>query len=172
MPRVESFDPIIGSDPRVLILGSMPGVKSLQAQQYYAHPRNAFWPIMAELFAIEWDRQYQRRIEQLQTLPVALWDVLGSCYREGSLDAAISSANMQVNPIAQLLFDCPGIALIAFNGTTAEKLFRRLVWPNVSDQSGLNLLRLPSTSPAHASMNLEQKLSAWSAINEHLNNLA
>jgi hypoxanthine-DNA glycosylase len=164
MPVVQSFDPIIGTNPRVLILGSMPGVASLEAQQYYAHPRNGFWPIMARLFNVEWAEDYATRIEQLRQLPVILWDVLRSCRREGSLDADICSSEFEPNAIGDLLVKYDSLRLIAFNGATAEKFFRQQVAPSIPNLQRFELLRLPSTSPAHASKNLAQKLEDWRAI--------
>ncbi len=164
MPLVQSFDPIIGTNPRVLILGSMPGVASLEVQQYYAHPRNGFWPIMAELFDVEWASDYESRIEQLRQLPVILWDVLRSCRREGSLDAAICSSEFEPNAIAELLQQHDSLRLIAFNGATAEKFFRQRVAPEIADLERFELIRLPSTSPAHASKRLAQKLEDWRII--------
>ena len=164
MPVVQSFDPVIGTNPRVLILGSMPGVASLEAQQYYAHPRNGFWPIMARLFDVEWVEDYAARIEQLSQLPVILWDVLRSCRREGSLDADICSSEFEPNAIGRLLDHYDSLRLIAFNGATAEKFFRQQVAPSIPNLQRFELLRLPSTSPAHASLNLAQKLELWRVI--------
>ncbi len=164
MPRIQSFDPIIGADPKIMILGSMPGVASLEAQQYYAHPRNAFWPIMAELFAVQWSGDYARRVAQLRALPVILWDVLKSCSREGSLDTAIAAQDVEANAIPALLQQFPELALIAFNGATAERYFKRHVSSEINNRRAVQYVRLPSTSPAHASLSLEQKLAHWRVI--------
>ncbi len=169
MSFVQSFDPVIGTNPRVLILGSMPGVKSLQAQQYYAHPRNAFWPILSRLFDVQWPDDYGERIEQFRQLPLALWDVLRSCHRPGSLDSAIDRSSHQVNDIAGLLETHSDIALIACNGATAEQLFRRHVLQALPRESVIELIRLPSTSPAHAARSFEQKLVAWRVILDYSN---
>ncbi len=162
MPYVESFEPWVGRDPAVLILGSMPGVASLQQQRYYAHPRNAFWPILGELFGIDWAEDYARRREQFEALPLALWDVLRGCEREGSLDAAIDPRSLRINRLPELLRELPGIERILFNGATAERLFRRHVLPQLEGARTPLLLRLPSTSPAHAGMGFEEKRSRWS----------
>ena len=164
MPRVESFAPLVGKDPKILILGSMPGVKSLEAQQYYAHPRNGFWPIMAELFAVTWHESYPERVKQLQQLPLVLWDVLGSCDRQGSLDADIRADQLEVNAIDRLLQQHANISHIAFNGATAEKYFCQRVAKQVPNIERLKLRRLPSTSPANAGMTRQQKLDAWRVI--------
>ena len=150
----------------------MPGVKSLEAQQYYAHPRNAFWPIMAELFTVTWSSDYQQRVAQLQQLPVMLWDVLKQCQREGSLDSDIEADNLEANAIAQLLNEQTSVRVIAFNGGAAETLFKRHVAKSISNLSDFNLMRLPSTSPAHASMNLQQKLQAWRELESYLKGIA
>lgn len=168
MPFVESFDPVIGKNPRVLILGSMPGVASLQAQQYYAHPRNAFWPILSELCGIVWSQDYEERIRQLKALPLVLWDVLQSCKREGSLDANIAQDQLQPNAIPELLHDYPCIKLIVFNGATSEKVFLQKVAGTVADIARLQLIRLPSTSPAYASKTLQQKTDDWRIILPYL----
>lgn len=168
MPIVQSFEPVIGTDPRVLILGSMPGVASLKAQQYYAHPRNAFWPIMSELFSIQWAENYETRIEQIKALPLVLWDVLHFCQREGSLDANILQDDMQPNAIPRLLAEYPSISLVAFNGATSEKVFTQRVAKMIPDIQRLQRIRLPSTSPAHASQTLTQKTEAWSVILQHI----
>ena len=169
MPHVESFKPVIGTQPRVLILGSMPGVKSLQQQQYYAHPRNSFWPILGELFSIEWSQNYRQKINQVSRLPVILWDVLSSCQREGSLDSDIQHDQLQANDIAKLLREYPTVELIAFNGATAEKLFRKLVLAELDHPEMYTLQRLPSTSPAHASKSRQQKLQEWSVVQDFCN---
>lgn len=158
-----SFPPIARADARVLILGSMPGVASLEARRYYAHPRNAFWPIMGELFGAGPGLPYPQRCERLLTAGVAVWDVLRQCRRAGSLDAAIDPASEVANDLAGLLARCSQIARIAFNGQKAETAFRRYVLPTLGNATagGLSLVRLPSTSPAHASRSFEEKLSAW-----------
>ncbi len=164
MPFIESFEPVIGTNPKVLILGSIPGIASLQAQQYYAHPRNAFWPIMANLFDIEWHDEYELRIQQVKKLPVVLWDTLKACHREGSLDSAILKDELEANDIVGLLKSHPGIDLIAFNGAASEKYFKKTVGKLLTDEQQVDLQRLPSTSPAHASKNFQQKLEDWKVL--------
>ena len=164
MNQVQSFEPVIGHRPRIIILGSMPGVASLEAVQYYAHPRNAFWPIMAELFAIDQRASYAERIRQVTRLPLILWDTLQSCQRPGSLDSNIDANSVRANDFPQLLHRYPDIKAILFNGATSEKYFKQLVVPQMSDHLDIELLRMPSTSPANAGMNFEQKLAAWRRI--------
>jgi len=157
--RVQSFAPVIGERPRILILGSMPGVASLEAVQYYAHPRNAFWAIMAELFSIDASADYVQRIAQISAAPVILWDTLRRCYRPGSLDSSIARDSVEANDIPVLLEEYPGVRVVACNGATSANYFRKLVLPQISPS--IELLQMPSTSPANAAMNFEQKLAAW-----------
>ncbi len=158
MPVLRSFPPVVSADCRVLILGSMPGEASLRAGQYYTHPRNAFWPIMGALCGAGPALAYPRRLERLQAAGIALWDVLQSCTRSGSLDSAIRDE--AANDFPTLLAAYPGIARICFNGAKAETAFRRHALPELADRRPA-LLRLPSTSPAHASLGLEAKCRAW-----------
>ena len=164
MDQVQSFEPVIGRQPRIIILGSMPGVASLEAVQYYAHPRNAFWSIMAALFAIDQKASYSRRIQQISELPLILWDTLQSCHRPGSLDSNIDASSVRANDFPQLLQRHPEIRAIVFNGATSEKYFKRLVIPQLDSYQNIELLRMPSTSPANAGMSFEQKLGAWRQI--------
>jgi len=159
--QVQSFEPVIGRRPRIIILGSMPGVASLEAVQYYAHPRNAFWPVMDELFGVDYKATYESRISELVKLPLILWDTLQACYRPGSLDSNIELNSAQANDFPALLRRFPEIRAIAFNGAASEKYFRKLVVPILAGASDIELLRMPSTSPANAGMNFEQKLDAW-----------
>ena len=168
MDPVQSFEPVIGRRPRVLILGSMPGVASLQAAQYYAHPRNAFWPIMGELFALEYQVSYAKRIRQIRQLPLILWDTLKSCERPGSLDSNIDSGSVEANDFPLLLQRFPEIRAIVFNGATSEKYFKRLVVPLLGSHAEIDLLRMPSTSPANAGMSFEQKLGAWRRVQDYI----
>jgi hypoxanthine-DNA glycosylase len=142
----------------------MPGVASLEAVQYYAHPRNAFWPIMAELFAFDQQASYTERIRQVTSLPLILWDTLQSCHRPGSLDSNIDANSARANDFPQLLQRYPEIRVILFNGATSEKYFKQLALPLLGDDHDIELLRMPSTSPANAGMNFQQKLEAWRRI--------
>jgi len=159
--RVRSFEPLVGHQPRILILGSMPGIASLQAVQYYAHPRNAFWPIMAELFGIDPTASYEHRVSELSRHPLILWDTLKACHRPGSLDSNIDAKTARANDFPGLLKRFPGIRAILFNGATSEKYFKQLVLPNLPETLEVALLGMPSTSPAHAGMSFEKKLSVW-----------
>lgn len=168
MTRVHSFAPVIGRQPRILILGSMPGIASLEAVQYYAHPRNAFWPIMGELLGIDADVDYACRIEQLREKPIVLWDTLKGCERPGSLDSSIRRESVEANDISGLLDEYPGILVVACNGATAAGYFRKLVLPGLSTPDRIELLQMPSTSPANAGMNFAQKLDAWRRLRDYL----
>ncbi len=159
------FPPIVGERPHVLILGSMPGEASLRQAQYYAHPRNAFWYIMGALFQFDAEAGYTERTAALKKNRVALWDVLQECEREGSLDTAIVDHSIRTNDLPRLLESHPTLRLIVFNGAMAERVFRRRVLPDLSrPQQRIRRIRLPSTSPAMATLSREQKLQAWSVI--------
>lgn len=156
MKQITGFPPIENPDARLLILGSMPGVESLRKNQYYAHPRNAFWPIMGELFGAAPALPYQARTEILKSSGIAVWDVLASCHRPGSLDADISAT--RANDFASFCQFHPHIEQLCFNGATAEKLFLRQV---MLKPCGMRLVRLPSSSPAHAAMSYPDKVAQW-----------
>jgi hypoxanthine-DNA glycosylase len=160
---ITSFAPISNSSARVLILGSMPGVKSLNAGQYYAHKQNAFWKILAELTGLNPAAPYAERLEQLVGSGIALWDVLHSCEREGSLDAAIDFSTVQPNDFVTFFREHPYIQLVCFNGAVAERCYNTHVLPTVRDIP-ISYARLPSTSPAHAALSFQDKVAAWRAI--------
>ena len=159
-PHVQSFAPVASADARALILGSMPGVKSLRAGQYYAHPQNRFWPFMGELVGATPALPYPERCARLTDAGVALWDVLASCERPGSLDSAIRDDTAQANDFDAFFASHPAIEAVLFNGTKAENSFRRFVLPAMA-RTGLEYRRLPSTSPANASQRQADKLAAW-----------
>lgn len=159
--RVTSFPPLARPGAHTLVLGSMPGTASLQAQQYYAHPRNAFWPIMAGIAGFDADAPYAQRVEALTAAGFAVWDVLQSCVRPGSLDSAIEAGTRVPNDFAAFFAVHPGIRLVGFNGTEAEQSYRRHVLPQLQLQRpDLHYVRLPSTSPAHA-VALADKRAQW-----------
>lgn len=160
-PRVHGLPPVAGPDARVLVLGSMPGVASLRLQQYYAHPRNAFWPIAAAAFGFDATAAYERRVAALKAAGVALWDVLQACDRDGSLDADIDPATAEINDFGAFFSAHPGIMKVCLNGAAAAALYRRRVMPRVTGAQGLQTLALPSTSPAHAAMSQADKLLIW-----------
>lgn len=147
----------------MLILGSMPGVASLEAGEYYAHPRNAFWSIMGELVGAGPELDYATRCERLRVAGVAVWDVLRECRRRGSLDTSIEGDSERPNDFAELLRSLPRLERIAFNGQKAESAWRRHVKPALNETltQRLTFVRLPSTSPAHAGQTLAEKLAVW-----------
>ncbi|MGB5332957.1 MAG: DNA-deoxyinosine glycosylase [Woeseiaceae bacterium] len=157
----EGFSPIAGSDARILILGSLPGQRSIAEQQYYAHPQNVFWRIMEELFGI--NGGYVARCEQLVKNRIALWDVLQSSLRPGSMDANIRLDSARANDFATFLNAHAEIRLIAFNGRKAEALFGKFAAGGFAFES-FHRAGLPSTSPAHAAMSYADKLRVWREV--------
>ncbi len=162
LPLNLSFPPIAANNARILILGSMPSVKSLEQQQYYAHPRNAFWLLMSSIFNMDKELTYPQRCEHLLANKIAVWDVIKTCQRQGSLDQDIVPASMIANDFNSFLQQHPTIQQICFNGTKAEQVFNRYVLPILTEhQKEIVRCKLPSTSPAHAAMKFEQKLVLW-----------
>ena len=158
--RVRSFAPVIDAGARILILGSMPGVKSLREQQYYAHPRNLFWTFIAEIFERRLPSSYRERLALLCSLKLALWDVAEECERPGSLDSNIRE--VRANDIASLIKDSASIQRIVFNGASAASLFHRHQYrDNKAIFDRVELIQLPSTSPANASIPRAEKLRRW-----------
>ena len=160
MSLLAGFPPLANAAARALILGSMPGAASLAAGEYYAHPRNAFWPIMGDLLGAGPALPYPQRLARLQAAGLALWDVIGACRRPGSLDADIEAASVQVNDFIALFERCPAIGHVLCNGATAEIAFRRRVLPLLGGRNPV-VHRLPSTSPAHAARHYAEKRAAW-----------
>lgn len=143
----------------------MPSVQSLKQQQYYAHPRNAFWPIMSALFHMNKEWIYQQRCQHIIKNNIAVWDVLKACQRQGSLDSNIEPNSMIANDFNTFFRKHPKIEHIFFNGGKAEQVFKQHVLPNLDKPfKQQNQTRLPSTSPAHATMKFEQKLQLWQSI--------
>ena len=160
---VSSFPPIVGNNPQLLILGSMPGGESLRKGQYYAHPRNLFWRVMGVLCGAGPELPYPARIEKVKAAGVALWDVLKHCEREGSLDSSIRPETEIPNELAVFLRTHSSIHLTAFNGQKAASTFERRVAPTLVDEvrDRVRFVTLPSTSPANAYRTWEQKLAVW-----------
>lgn len=162
---LQGFPPVADPHAKVLVLGSMPGVESLYRQQYYAHPRNAFWPVMQALFNIDVSLDYPQRCDGLLHHRIALWDVIGHCTRRGSLDTNIQDASIRVNDFPLFFTTHAALGAIFFNGARAEQEYRRRVLPYLAGPAReLALHRLPSTSPAMASLTLAGKVDAWSVI--------
>lgn len=150
-----SFEPVLDESARVLIVGSMPSVKSLEDAQYYAHPRNAFWPILFDIFGEAPSRDYERKKALIRAHHLALWDAAAVCEREGSLDS--NMRGVVYNDFGRLYAKCPGVRAVLCNGAAAHKLFIQSGWAGARQ-----VIRLPSTSPAYT-MAYEKKREAWRA---------
>ena len=162
MPHVQSFAPIADAKARVLILGSMPGEASLAAGQYYAHAQNLFWRILGEITGAAPSLPYAARARALKSHGIALWDVLESCTREGSLDSAIDDVSIRANDFVSFYRAHPRIAQVFFNGAKAEACYRKHALPLLAAGLGpASYHRLPSTSPANASMSRAYKHRVW-----------
>jgi double-stranded uracil-DNA glycosylase len=164
-PAKRSFPPVVGVQPRVLVLGTLPGEESLRVQQYYAHPRNLFWPILFALFDAAAVSDYDAKLAFARAQRVALWDVCALGEREASADATIRCETP--NRIDLLLDTHPSIAAVAFNGTGARRLYDR----HFPRRPTIAYLAMPSTSPAHARLDFAAKLAKWSALRDALNTI-
>jgi hypoxanthine-DNA glycosylase len=162
MQKISSFPPIINENSKILILGSIPGIRSLEMQQYYAHPQNKFWKIICEIFNEEFTTNYQQRIEILEKHHIALWDVIDTCERKGSLDSEIR--NEEANKIEELLRNFPNIKAIFCNGQKSHKNLQKIL----GKKFRLPIIVLPSTSPAYAGLSYFDKLKLWYIILEKL----
>jgi hypoxanthine-DNA glycosylase len=160
MSPIHSFAPVSNAQASILILGSMPGKKSLEQNQYYANPQNAFWKIMGELAGAYPHFSYEERLDSLTSAGIALWDVLACCERSTSLDSHIRKES--ANDFASFFALHPNITQVFFNGSKAEQCFIKFV-QGKQTLPPLKLNRLPSTSPAHAGMRYADKLQAWRA---------
>lgn len=162
---LKGFAPLRAKNARQLILGSMPGRASLHVGQYYAHPRNCFWRLMQHLYGIAADAPYNHRCRQLITQRVAVWDVLHSCARAGSSDAAIQTATILPNDFRAFFARHSGIQRIYFNGAKAAQLYQRYVLPALPpNAAGIPRRTFPSSSAANALLSFEQKLHIWRQI--------
>jgi hypoxanthine-DNA glycosylase len=160
-PTLQGLGPIITPDTRIVVLGSFPSVASLASQQYYAHPRNHFWPIVSALLGLTGEQDlraqpYPKRLEAARAHGLGIWDVYAHCQREGSLDSAIQQA--QLNELHRLREWAPGLRAIAHNGGESARHMR------ITQALGLPVVKLPSTSPANASWSFERKLAAWREV--------
>lgn len=169
---ISGFAPIADKSATLLILGSMPSQVSLATQQYYAHQRNAFWPIMLRLLDPDCQTTtYGQRTALLLNNDIALWDVLHSCHRTGSLDTAIAMNSIKANNFKAFFAIHPAINTVCFNGAKAENIYKKTVLPQLNSPfSDLTYFRLPSTSPAHATMSFQEKLDIWkhAISNDHV----
>jgi hypoxanthine-DNA glycosylase len=162
MTRKSSFPPVVAPDTRVLVLGSLPGERSLAERRYYAHPRNLFWRLVGEVIGRDLQAlAYEARLEALLAAKIGLWDTVASATRAGSLDAAIREA--EHNPLAELVATLPELRAVAFNGAASAKIGMAAL-----AHTSLALLPLPSSSPANASVPYAEKRRLWAAIGEFL----
>jgi len=159
--RISSFSPIIDEESKILVLGSVPGVKSLEKQEYYAHPQNAFWRIIFELFNESFTNIYSEKLAILTKNKIALWDVIDTCERKGSLDSEIR--NEEANDIETLLKNHPNISAIFCNGGKSFKNLQKIL----KDKSNIGVYLLPSTSPLHT-ISFDKKLAAWEVIKTYI----
>ncbi|HTY15967.1 MAG TPA: DNA-deoxyinosine glycosylase [Methanoregulaceae archaeon] len=162
----QGLPPVFGTDPRVMILGSFPSPLSLNAGEYYGNPKNRFWEIMECLLGIPGSLPYEERISRIGSAGIVLWDVIGSCERDGALDSRIRNAH--VNDIPAVLDRYKSIGTIGLNGSTAGRYLRK-TWP--AGFQGITIVILPSTSPANARMRFSEKVSAWHRITEGIHPL-
>ena len=158
--RIHGLPPIENPSARILILGSMPGEASLHAGQYYAHPQNAFWRILGEILGFAPDVPYADKLRMLIAADIALWDVIASCHRKGSLDSEIAPDSLLANDFAAFFATHRRIERVLFNGAKSETIFRKHVAPSLEARA-ISYLRLPSTSPANASIPFAKKMAAW-----------
>lgn len=164
---LQGFPPLESAAARVLILGSMPSAASLRAGEYYAHPRNQFWAIMGRLFGAGADLPYSERCRRLVACHIAVWDVIGCCERRGSLDSDIEASSIVVNDFAAFFRRHRRVGFVFFNGLKAGQVYDRHVPAGASGAGRApEYRRLPSTSPAHAALSLEDKLRQWRVVAE------
>lgn len=160
-PIDQAFPPIEGEKVRVLVLGSMPSQRSLEVQQYYAHPQNAFWKIMSRIFSLSSDLTYQGRAEILKVHHIGVWDVIHSCHRPGSMDADIERDSIAVNDFSEFFKTHPELECVLFNGQAAAKTFARHFGRDFMANQCLRTHVMPSTSPAYAAMSFDEKYKHW-----------
>lgn len=174
-PVIAGFAPIIPIEPKLLLLGTMPSAASLQQAFYYAHPRNAFWPIMAKLLNMNdqawllesahqtplthYHQSQAHKVAALQNAGILLWDVLATCQRQGSLDSAIQQP--VANDFNALFKQFPQLKTVAFNGQKAQQLFQKQVIKSQNLPNDLVFIPLPSTSPANATLTFSDKQLLW-----------
>lgn len=156
-----AFPPLESVATRVLVLGSMPSQRSLELQQYYGHPQNAFWKIMATLTGVAHEAEYQQRTLALINKGVSVWDTIASCHRPGSMDADIDTGTVSVNDFGGFFERHPKLQVVLFNGQASAKTFQKHLGKTFLLERGLESQVMPSTSPAYAAMSLAEKKSIW-----------
>lgn len=155
---LKGFAPISDNRANILILGSMPSVKSLEQEQYYGHPRNAFWKVMATITGVSAEADYLQRSQAIKDHGIALWDVIGECIRPGSLDSDIDLNSIKANAILPFIEEHPCLEMIGLNGGTAYKLFKQHFLHTIP--AHIKIVKLPSTSPAYT-ISIEDKIKQW-----------
>ena len=165
---VSCLEPISPPAIKAVILGSMPGIASLRARQYYAHPRNAFWSLVSDVFGVIADQSYPQRCQQLRERGIGLWDVLAKCVRPGSLDSDIKDDSAVANDLEGWLEGQP-VRVIGLNGTVAAKMYERHCAPGLArrvNAETIRVVKLPSSSPANARLDYQAKLASWRKLKE------
>lgn len=157
----QAFAPLESDNTRVLVLGSMPSQKSLELQQYYGHPQNAFWKIVGVLTGVTHDAEYEQRTRALLDKGVSVWDTIASCHRPGSLDADIDISTVSINDFGGFFERHPKLQVVLFNGQASSKTFQKHLGKTFLLERGLASSVMPSTSPAYAAMSLAEKQSIW-----------
>jgi TDG/mug DNA glycosylase family protein len=155
---IKAFPPILPNKPHTLILGTMPGEKSIEMNQYYAHPQNQFWRLMGDIYGANQSLPYEKRVQKLKDQGIAVWDVVRACTRSGSMDADIK--NEVSNDFEEFYSNYPTVKLVVFDSLTAEKLYKKWVLPTLTRR--LKYVRVPSPSPANARLGYAAKLALWS----------
>ena len=163
MPYVNSFPPLIDKRSQILILGSMPGVESIQRQQYYAHSRNQFWKIIYNIFSVKLEEDYEQKLEFLKQKRIALWDVIASCNREGRLEANIKEE--MANDFSNLFQEYTTLKAVFFNGAKAYDTYKKLVGMRLDTK--IDFVKLTSTSPANTKK-FAEKFNEWKVIRSYL----
>ena len=164
MALLEGFPPLVATGARALVLGSMPSAASLAQHQYYAHPRNQFWLIMSTLLGADFNQPYTQRCCALLDHRIALWDVIARCHRVGSLDAAIAEETVVTNDVCALLKHYKTIRSVFFNGAKAKAIYDKYILPTLPPTLEIDYRQLPSTSPAHAVLSLQDKIQVWQQV--------
>lgn len=158
------FPPAYRNDAKLLILGSLPGKRSIAQSQYYGHPRNIFWKLLSSYIGIAADADYANRLQAALDNKIALWDVMASAQRPGSLDSSIDKSSVLVNLIPELIATLPQLSTIILNGGAAMRYFKQAGFVEHCVSLGLAVEHLPSTSPAYAVLSYEQKLAHWHPV--------
>jgi len=164
---ITGFSPIAAKNAKMLILGSIPGAASLEKQEYYAHPRNSFWDVIAQFTNSPPLSNYEEKKAVLIENHIALWDVLKNCQREGSLDSSIQNHSIVTNDFELFYSTHRSVKFVLFNGTKAEQEYNKRVLPICHQFKHLTYYRLPSTSPAMAQLSKPEKLQKWLAVMDY-----